>query len=90
MNTAFGGDNAIPTLIDKYDFADALVASIAHVAKTLLAASAAAIVTGALRIIRLLKIIFTTPPVLDRINDCSIVAQVPTSHHSVPKTGPST
>jgi len=76
--------------MDKYDFADALVASIAHVARTLLAARAAAIVTVALRIVRLLKIIFTTPPVLDRINDYSIVAQVTTSHHAVPETGPST
>jgi hypothetical protein len=77
MNTTFGGDNAIPTLIDVYDFADAAVTSIAHVARTLLAVSAKAIVIDALRIIRLLENIFTTPPVLDRINDHPIVAQVP-------------
>ncbi|HEY5304469.1 MAG TPA: hypothetical protein VIJ86_10480 [Acidimicrobiales bacterium] len=90
MNTTFGGDNAIPTSIDEYDFADALVAPIAHVARTQLLASATVIVTDALRIIRLLKNIFPTPPVLDRINDRAIVAQVATSHHAVPETGPST
>ncbi len=67
MNTTLGGDSATPTLIDIYDVADAVVALTAHVASTLLAANAVAKVTVALRLIRLLKYIFTTPPVLDRI-----------------------
>jgi hypothetical protein len=86
MNTTFGGDKAIPTSMVDIDFAEALVASNAHVARTQLDANATAIDVDTLRIIRLLNNIFPTPPVLDRINDHPVVAQLPVSHRGTPVT----
>jgi hypothetical protein len=83
MNTTFGGDNAMPTLIAVKDVAVAVVALNAHVARTQLVASATAILVDALPIIRFLNNILPTPPILNSINDYPVVTQL-----SVPPANP--